>query len=62
MEAASSDQANPKRRIAVPTNGFQSTIHSVHLYPYVVVIEKRDSPLPELVAPKQGSQWEPFLR
>ena len=62
MEAASSDQANPKRRIAVPTNGFQSTIHSVHLYPYVVVIEKRDAPLPELVAPKQGSQWEPFLR
>ncbi len=62
MERMNSDPANPKRRLVVPTNGVQAAIHSVHLYPYVVVIEKREAPLPELVAPKQGSQWEPFLR
>ena len=62
IEGEKSDPANPKRRVVVPTNGVQATIHSVHLYPYVAVIEKRDAALPELVAPKQGSQWEPFLR
>jgi len=61
-EGESSDPTNPKRRLVVPTNGVQATIHSVHLYPFVVVIEKRNAPLSELIAPKQGSQWEPFLR
>jgi hypothetical protein len=61
MAGLRSDPANAKRRLVVPTNGVQATIHSVHLYPYVVVIEKRDPTLSELVAPKQGSQWEPFL-
>lgn len=62
MEGVVSDSVNPERRLAVPTNGIQAAIHSVHLYPYVVVIEKRDARLAELVAPKHGSQWEPFLR
>lgn len=57
-----SDPAHPNRRIVVPTNAIQSAIHSAHFYPYVAVIEKRKSHLPELVAPKHGSQWEPFLR
>jgi hypothetical protein len=62
MEKLKSDPANPKRRLDVPTNGVQAAIHSVHLYPYVVVIEKRQTGLPELIAPKHGSRWEPFLR
>ncbi len=55
------DAANAERRIVVPTNGVQSVIHSVHLYPYVTVIEKCESFRSELLAPKHGSQWEPFL-
>jgi SAM-dependent methyltransferase len=38
----------------------QRTIDSVHLYPFVSVIEKRESRLDELVAPKHGTQWQPF--
>jgi hypothetical protein len=39
---------------------FQAAIHSVHLYPFVVVIEKRDSILNGFSAPKHGTKWEPF--
>jgi hypothetical protein len=40
---------------------FQSSIHSIHFYPYVVVIEKHDIPLRTLSAPKHGTEWKPFL-
>jgi hypothetical protein len=40
---------------------FQSVIHSIHFYPFVIVIEKRPAPLQEMVAPKHGTIWEPFL-
>ena len=40
---------------------FQRTIKSVHLYPYVTVIEKRSTPLVELTAPQRGTEWQPFL-
>jgi hypothetical protein len=41
--------------------GFQSAIDSIHSYPYVTVIEKRQEPLGEFLAPKRGTEWEPFL-
>ncbi len=40
---------------------FQAAIHSVHFYPYAVVVEKRDSPTSRFAAPKHGTQWQPFL-
>jgi hypothetical protein len=40
---------------------FQSWINSVHFYPYVTVIEKAKSPLRQLIAPKHGTEWQPFL-
>ena len=40
---------------------FQRTVRSIHLYPYVTVIEKRAAPLESLRAPKQGTQWQPFF-
>jgi hypothetical protein len=40
---------------------FQSSIHSIHFYPYVVVIEKHDVPPSKLSAPKHGTEWKPFL-
>ncbi len=62
MEGACQDHFNPMRRTTVPTNSVQAFLHSVHLYPFVVVIEKRQAPLKELVSSKHGTHWEPFLR
>jgi hypothetical protein len=62
MDGLSCDEVNPERRSVVKANNVQASLNSVHFYPYVVVIEKRESQLLELVAPKHGSQWEPFLR
>lgn len=49
------------KEILVRTNEFQRDIRSIHLYPFVTVIEKGDSPVDKLVAPKHGTQWQPFL-
>jgi hypothetical protein len=43
------------------TSPFQAAIHSLHVYPYAVVIEKRVLPIESFSAPKRGSQWQPFL-
>jgi hypothetical protein len=39
----------------------QREIHSVHRYPFVVVIEKCSQLRDELVAPMRGTEWQPFL-
>jgi len=44
------------------TKYFQSRIKSMHFYPYVVVIEKVDRPEKEFIAPKHGTEWQPFLK
>ena len=61
MGGLNSDEANPERRSVVKANSVQANLNSIHHYPYVVVIEKRKYDLNELIAPKHGSQWEPFL-
>jgi SAM-dependent methyltransferase len=38
----------------------QRSIDSIHLYPFVTVIEKRQAPLEILEAPKHGTEWQPF--
>jgi hypothetical protein len=43
----------------VPT-GFQQKVSSIHSYPFATVIETRDSQIDRLLAPKHGTQWEPF--
>jgi hypothetical protein len=40
---------------------FQRANFSIHFYPYMVVIERADVPIPRLQAPKHGSEWQPFL-
>jgi len=50
-----------RRRLSSKSTEFQSIIQSVHVYPFVTVIEKREGPLAEFVAPKRGTQWQPFL-
>jgi len=54
--------ANNERRLVSPTTAFQAAVRSVHLYPYAVVIERTDAPVRELVAPKHGTHWQPFLK
>jgi len=45
---------------AVPT-AFQRDIRAIHSYPFAIVIEKAAFPVEEFVAPKHGTQWQPFL-
>jgi hypothetical protein len=51
-----------ERRLVGKVHPLQAAINSVHSYPFVSVIEKRDRPLSEFLAPKHGDQWAPFLK
>jgi 23S rRNA U2552 (ribose-2'-O)-methylase RlmE/FtsJ len=42
------------------TTGFQQTVHSVHLYPYMVVVEKPDVPVSAFTDEARGSDWASF--
>jgi hypothetical protein len=44
------------------STGFQQQIASIHQYPYVYVIEKRELLVDELIAPKHGTVWGPFYK
>ena len=35
-------------------------LNSVHLYPFVAVIEKNESTVARLKSEKRGTQWQPF--
>jgi hypothetical protein len=50
------------RRLVADCAPFQSAVSSIHLYPFVAVLEKNAAPVTEFVAPKRGSQWQPFLK
>jgi hypothetical protein len=51
----------PDGVLTAVTVPFQRDIHSIHVYPFVTVIEKRQRAADKLVAPRHGSQWQPFL-
>jgi hypothetical protein len=36
-------------------------ISAVHLYPFLVVIEKAAVPVEEFVSASRGTEWQPFL-
>lgn len=55
------DHADPERRKVSEAFGFQSAIESIHSYSFATVIEKRGEPLAEFIAPKRGTEWQPFL-
>jgi hypothetical protein len=50
------------RRLVFGTTLLQSAVRAVHFYPYVTVVERTDAPVSELVSPKRGTQWQPFLK
>lgn len=47
--------------ISTHTTPFQAAVHSIHLYPFVTVIEKTINSVNELTAPKHGTEWQPHL-
>jgi Methyltransferase domain len=40
---------------------FQSAIQSIHLYPFVSVIERNHRPIAKFISEKHGTEWQPFL-
>jgi hypothetical protein len=53
---------NNERRLTCKTEALQSGVRSIHLYPFVTVIERTDCAVTEFVAPKHGTQWAPHLQ
>ena len=51
-----------ERRIVGVSTPFQSAVGSIHLYPFVTVLERNAVPVTELRAPKHGTQWQPFFK
>ena len=47
--------------IACSPTDFQAAIHSVHMYPFLTVLEKHDLPVAEFSSQKHGTEWQPFL-
>ncbi len=41
-------------------NHFQRDIYAIHTYPWVVVIEKRETPADQFFSPRKGSNWVSF--
>lgn len=50
-----------ERRLSVEPTNLQGALNSIHLYPFVAVLE-RNSCQARLVAPKHGTEWQPFLK
>lgn len=55
--------AEPPRKgdVRITATPFQSWVHSIHHYPYAVVIEKHERPIKNLHAVRHGTEWQPFL-
>jgi hypothetical protein len=53
-------QAEVGPEMAITPLPFQRFIRSIHLYPFVVAIEKGDLPVNRFVAPRKGTEWQPF--
>ena len=42
-------------------SGLQAGIKAICFYPFIMTIELQDAAVSQLIAPKRGTQWEPFL-
>jgi Methyltransferase domain len=43
-----------------PATGFQQAVHSIHLYPFIVVIEKPLSPISVFTDEAHGTEWATY--
>jgi Methyltransferase domain len=57
----STDLDNPERRLSVEATGVQCVIESISLYPFIAVLARASGHVSEFVAPKHGTEWQPFL-
>ena len=48
-------------RSVTEATGFQKCVHSIHIYPYLLVIEKQTTKPSNFQAPKYGSEWQPLI-
>jgi hypothetical protein len=55
------DVRNGERRLRIEANPLQSCTHSIHFFPFMVVVRKNQRARRELVAPRKGTLWQPFL-
>ena len=59
--AERSEVPNGVAGMASAPSNFQKAIHSIHFHPFVAVIEKHERAVRQFVAPRHGTQWQPFL-
>jgi hypothetical protein len=50
------DRSQPR---TIPS-ALQRAVASIHLYPYMVVIERSAEPPSEFIAARHGTEWAPF--
>jgi cephalosporin hydroxylase len=46
--------------VASAADSLQQAVQSIHLYPFVAVVEKTLEPVVDFQFPKHGSEWQPF--
>lgn len=49
------------RRQVCKAQPLQSAVSAIHFYPFLAVVERSASEVSEMVCPKRGTSWEPFL-
>jgi hypothetical protein len=54
-------EVRPGGEVTCKMSAFQRSISSMHFYPFLIVIEKPTNPTDYLMAPKHGTEWQPFL-
>ena len=54
---AAANPADSERNLTCRPNPFQQAIASVHLYPFIAVVERSRAAIGEFVAPKHGTEW-----
>jgi len=53
---------NNERCLVYGASAVQSAVRSIHLYPFMTVVERTETAISELVSTKHGTQWQPFLK
>ena len=63
LQYTENDPENLERRLVCQRTAFQKKVHSIHQYPFVVVVEfNEEATGDELIAPKHGTSWVPVLQ
>jgi hypothetical protein len=44
----------------IEPTAFQRAVHSIHFYPYLVVIEKQEIPPAVFTCTRRGTEWNPI--